>query len=160
MKKSSILMSFLCFNLLVPNSWGENVSKIEAFNQKPSLNVKQSLEIAQKYWASCIKEKQTTINLETIQVFWEPLKENEYGATDYSMKDNQIILATISVNKNKEITQENLDYIITHEIGHILQVKHNLRENSVMYYKPIKVMTLETKNKELDNRFCIQDDTD
>lgn len=109
------------------------------------------------YWFDCSKKQVSLSNVEIeFQIVWtNSLNSNEFGAANYKKQNNEIISFTIELNNNKNLSLLEIEKISAHEFGHILEIEHNINNDSIMNFSA-STMLSQTINKEKDNSLCKQ----
>lgn len=120
-------------------------------------DIKDSILNGLNYWFDCSKQQVFLSNIETeFQIVWSnSLNNKEFGAANYKKQNNEIISFTIELNNNKNLTLLEIEKISAHEFGHILEIDHNIDNNSIMNFSATKMLS-QLSNQEKDNSLCKQ----
>ena len=116
--------------------------------------VEKSVNNGFMYWQDCMENTSRYFQNQSnnFQVVWTDMKNNEWGAANYEVKNNQTISFKIELNKNKNMSLKQIEKVISHEVGHTLHMKHEIDKDSTMFYTSTNFN--ETMNKEKDNYSC------
>lgn len=149
MKNKLFLLLFLilpCFANSMDLYYDKSNQPESVSDEKMQSVMKNATDMWQKCGVKFNFEKSTSV------VYWNSGSSLDIkGFTDIKEKDEKVIAYKIALNSLQSFQSvEYLSYILAHEIGHSIGLKHSLNKNSIMYFKTNDVIVTKLSPEDIN----------